>query len=160
MPIDRRELSGKSVAESHVPKFLDFIDTLESRLEAIESSIGTGVITIPEDRYSTLGSVTGGTTVAAGSVLPATGGVVIPEPGATTWIRISGTDARIGDAVFAVYEGRRTALDTNPAQRILSAAGPGAPGVDSIPAGTIEIALNSANTDLNRVFWFLMRAAA
>jgi len=84
---------------------------------------------------------------------------VIPQPGATTWIRISGTDAKIGDGVAVEFEGLRVNFDTNPAQRELSAAGPGALGVNPIPEGEIEIALNGTNIDGTRVRWRLVRGA-
>lgn len=111
--------------------------------------------------YSDLGVVDGGQTVAAGTVAPAIAGRVKPLVNSATpaWIRITGTAAKAGDAVYWTYEGRRTAAPDLPAARIGSAAGPGAPGTNVLADGTIELGLSNIQTDGNYLHWYLRRPA-
>lgn len=110
--------------------------------------------------YSDLGDVNGGDTAPAGSPAPAIAGRLTPMvvDASPQWVRISGTAAKVGDSVDAMYEGRRTNLSGDtPATRILTAAGPGAPGFNALPEGTIEIALNGINSDGGYVHWEIRR---
>ena len=121
--------------------------------------LGFGGLIYDGLRFSDLGAVAGGSTVAAGSALPATHGRIIPNHTAVTdqWVRISGTAARAGDAVYCTFQGRRTASPTNPATRIQAASGPGAPGATILPDGTIEIVISGQNSDENFVAWYIAR---
>lgn len=116
-----------------------------------------GTVSPPADRYSDLGATAGGSTVAAGSVLPATAGRIIINPGATTWVKITGTDAKQGDAVVCVFEGLRVTSDGTPAQRRVSAAGPGAAGINTLNDGEIELSLSGSNADNTYMHWFLLK---
>jgi hypothetical protein len=151
---------GTCLDDVHNEEFNLYIDTLVNRIAALEATASVGgAVDVPSDRYSTLGQLIGGSTTAAGSVLPAMAGICVPNPTAVAnnWVKITGTAAVVGDTVFVQYEGRRTATPTSPASRIDSAAGPGAPGTNVLAAGEIEIALSGPNSDLNRVSWFLLR---
>lgn len=136
------------------------LSALIQRITDLEAGKTTSVETVDPDYFSDLGQIVGGTSVAAGSTFPAIAGRVIPLPGATTWIKITGTDAQAGDSVLITYEGRRTAAPLNPAARITAAAGPGAPGTNALAAGEIELTLSGSNSDLNYVTWKLIRKGA
>lgn len=118
---------------------------------------GDGSISFPTGRYSNLGVLAGGTTTPAGTALPATGGKCIPAPGATTWVRISGTAAVAGDTILVTWAGGRTSSAANPATRRLVGSGPGEPGTTVLPDGVIEIALSASNPDATSVTWILVR---
>ena len=106
--------------------------------------------------YSDLGVVAGGSTVAAGSALPAVAGRLILHPG-TNWVKITGTAAEAGDLVVVEFEGLRSTFPLNPAQRRKAGAGPGASGSNPLALGEIEVTISGSNADANYVHWFLVR---
>lgn len=127
-----------------------------SSTEAVSSVSSAESLQPGPDVYSDLGTVSGGSTVPAGSPSPAVAGRVIIDANTTFWVRITGTAAEAGDAVLVSFEGRRVATASNPATRFLAAAGPGALGT-ALPEGTIEITVNSVYTDGTYIHWVLQK---
>ena len=147
MPVNRRLLSGLCLSGAHAGDFLEFVDSLEARIITLELAVaGSQVV------FSTLGVVTGGDTVAAGTVEPATAGVVIIDPGASTEIFITGVDVEPGDAVFHTFSGSPVSFPTNPANRRDSGR--------VVSSGVIGLALSSTNPDLSYSSWLVIKKPA
>lgn len=115
-------------------------------------------VAIRPSSYSDLDDVAGGSTVAAGTPLPATAGRLRLQPGASGRVTITGTAAKQGDGVLVWYEGLRdlaSGFAGSPAQRRESGAGPGAPGNYAVADGSIEVALSASNP-ANYVYWAIV----
>lgn len=155
MPINRRELSGKSCSEAHVPDFLDFIDSLETRIASLETGLPPGV---PGDEFSDLGVVVPtGAPIAAGTPSPARAGRIQLMPaGGIAYQTITGTLAAEGDVFLVSFAGSKGLSPNLPATAKVSIAGPGDP-VFGLAAGEIQIGMDSANPDASPISWLIVK---